>query len=191
MPLAWPALLTQEDGNGATKRNTHVSGGDSVTVFSGDASIKGAVIAGGKVIADIGGDLDIESRQDTARFDSKSQSASMSGMAGWGPSVSASCSQSAIGDDFASVREQSGHLSSSVVAGGIGFTVPISIQIESPIGANVCPIRSCKTKWAHIEAAEDSEKRLCRALMHLLSRLGSNTRALLCTHHQIQQSPHQ
>ena len=96
MPLAWPALLTQEDGNGATKRNTHVSGGDSVTVFSGDANIKGAVIAGGKVIADIGGDLDIESRQDTARFDSKSQSASMSGMAGWVPSVSASCSQSAI-----------------------------------------------------------------------------------------------
>nr|WP_314623562.1 hemagglutinin repeat-containing protein [uncultured Noviherbaspirillum sp.] len=111
----------QEDGSGVTQRNTHVTGGNSVTVVSGgDANLKGAVIAGGKVTADIGGDLNIESRQDTAKFDSKSQSASVSGVAGWGASVSASFNQSKVGSDYASVQEQSG-----IRAGDGGFDVRV------------------------------------------------------------------
>ena len=111
----------QEDGSGVTQRNTRVNGGNSVTIVSGgDANLRGAVISGNKVTADIGGDLNIESRQDTAKFDSKSQSASVSGVAGWGASVSASYSQSNIGSDYASVQEQSG-----IRAGDGGFDVKV------------------------------------------------------------------
>jgi len=46
--------------------------------------------------------LNIESRQDTAKFDSTSQSTSVSGVAGWGASVSASYSQSNVGSDYGS-----------------------------------------------------------------------------------------
>lgn len=115
------ASRAQEDGSGITQRNTHVSGGDSVNIVSGgDANLKGAVISGKQVSADIGGDLNIESRQDMAKFDSKSQSVSVSGVAGWGASVSGSYSQSNISNDYASVQEQSG-----IRAGDGGFDVKV------------------------------------------------------------------
>jgi filamentous hemagglutinin len=110
-----------EDGSGVTQRNTHVSG-DSVSIVSGgDANLQGAVIAGNKVAADIGGNLNIASLQDSAGFDSKRQSASVSAIAGWGASVSASYSQSTISNDYASVQEQSG-----IRAGDGGFDLRVS-----------------------------------------------------------------
>ncbi len=103
-----------------TKGNTIGVAGSVTIVSGGEANLKGAVISGGKVTADIGGNLDIESRQDTAKLDSKSQSASVSGIAGWGASVSASYSQSNVGSDYASVQEQSG-----IRAGDGGFDVKV------------------------------------------------------------------
>ena len=111
----------QEDGSGVTQRNTHVDAGDTVTIVSGgDTGIRGAVVSGNAVKADVGGNLDIASRQDTARFDSRNQSVSVSGNAGWGVSVSGSYSQSSIRNDYASVQQQSG-----IRAGDGGFDVKV------------------------------------------------------------------
>lgn len=111
----------QEDGSGVTQRNTHVNAGNTLTMASGgDTTIKGAVASGKQVIADIGGDLAIESLQDTARFDSKNQNISVSGTVGFGASVSASFNKNMIQSDYASVQEQSG-----MAAGDGGFQVNV------------------------------------------------------------------
>jgi filamentous hemagglutinin family protein len=50
-----------------TQANTHINGSQSVSFTSGgDTNIKGAVIQGGSVTGNVGGNLNVESRQDTA-----------------------------------------------------------------------------------------------------------------------------
>ncbi|WP_226939253.1 hemagglutinin repeat-containing protein [Janthinobacterium sp. FT14W] len=110
-----------EDGDGTTQLNTHVSAGDKLVISSGgDTNIKGAVASANQVIADIKGNLNLESLQDTAKFDSKSQSFSASGTVGYGASFSASYSQSNMHNDYASVQEQSG-----IKAGDGGFQIKV------------------------------------------------------------------
>jgi filamentous hemagglutinin len=56
-------------GNGSetTYTNTHVAGTDSVSIKSGgDTTLKGATVEGKQVTATVGGNLTIESLQDTA-----------------------------------------------------------------------------------------------------------------------------
>ena len=112
----------REDGDGVTQRNTHVNAGNSCSSIQsgGDTNLKGAVASGKQVIADIRGDLNIESLQDTAWFDSKSQSASINATVGFGASVSASFNRSKIKSDYASVQEQSG-----ILAGDGGFDIAV------------------------------------------------------------------
>ncbi|WP_217635118.1 hemagglutinin repeat-containing protein [Janthinobacterium sp. OK676] len=110
-----------EDGDGTTQLNTHVNAGDKLVITSGgDTNIKGAVASANQVIADIKGNLNLESLQDTAKFDSKSQSFSASGTVGYGASFSASYSQSNMHNDYASVQEQSG-----IKAGNGGFQITV------------------------------------------------------------------
>ncbi|OEZ65950.1 filamentous hemagglutinin [Janthinobacterium sp. HH103] len=110
-----------EDGDGTTQLNTHVNAGDKLIISSGgDTNIKGAVASANQVIADIKGNLNLESLQDTAKFDSKSQSISASGTVGFGASVSGSYSQSNMHNDYASVQEQSG-----IKAGDGGFQIKV------------------------------------------------------------------
>lgn len=110
-----------EDGDGTTQLNTHVNAGDKLVISSGgDTNIKGAVASANQVIADIKGNLNLESLQDTAKFDSKSQSISASGTVGFGASVSGSYSQSNMHNDYASVQEQSG-----IKAGDGGFQIKV------------------------------------------------------------------
>ncbi|CAH0440083.1 hypothetical protein LMG9673_00867 [Ralstonia pseudosolanacearum] len=68
----------------------------------------------------MGGDLNIESLQDTSKYHSKDQSISGSVTVGFGFSGSASASQQKIDRDFASVTEQSG-----IKAGDRGFQVNV------------------------------------------------------------------
>ncbi|MET3135546.1 hypothetical protein AAKU55_005857 [Oxalobacteraceae bacterium GrIS 1.11] len=111
----------KEDGEGVTQLNSHVTAGGKLKIDSGgDTNIKGAVVSGQQVQTDIKGDLNLESLQDTARFDSKNQSASVSGTYGYGVSVDVSLSQSKIHNDYASVQEQSG-----IRAGDGGFQVKV------------------------------------------------------------------
>ena len=110
-----------EDGDGTTQLNTHVTAGDKLVISSGgDTNIKGAVASANQVIADIKGNLNLESLQDLAKFDSKSQSISASGTVGIGASVSGSYSQSNMHNDYASVQEQSG-----IKAGDGGFQIKV------------------------------------------------------------------
>lgn len=112
------------DGDGTTQINSHVIAGDQLTLASGaDTNLRGAVATGRQVVADIKGNLNIESLQDTAKLDGKRQSASASGTlgAGAGTGLSASASASQVHNDFASVAEQSG-----IRAGEGGFQVQVA-----------------------------------------------------------------
>ncbi|WP_323144133.1 hemagglutinin repeat-containing protein [Massilia phyllosphaerae] len=111
-----------DDGEGTTQVNTKVNAGQTLTIVSGgDTNIKGAVASGNQVVANVGGNLNLESLQDTAKFDSKTQSVSVSGTYGYGASVSGSASQTTIKSDYASVQEQSG-----IRAGDGGFQITVA-----------------------------------------------------------------
>jgi filamentous hemagglutinin len=63
-------------GNGTetTYTNTQVTGADSVTIKSGgDTTLKGATVEGKQVTATVGGNLNVQSLQDTATYAEKSQ----------------------------------------------------------------------------------------------------------------------
>jgi len=110
-----------DDGEGTTQVNSTVNAGQTLTITSGgDTNIKGAIASGNQVVADVGGNLNLESLQDTAKFDSKTQSASVSGTYGYGASVSGSVNQTTIKSDYASVQEQSG-----IRAGDGGFQIKV------------------------------------------------------------------
>ncbi|KAF0200505.1 MAG: hypothetical protein FD173_2282 [Gallionellaceae bacterium] len=64
----------------------------------GDTNLKGAVVNGRQITADIGGNLNIESLQDASTYASKQESISVTGGAG------ASASQTKINGNYASVR---------------------------------------------------------------------------------------
>jgi filamentous hemagglutinin len=104
-----------------TWTNTHVNAGNKLTLESGgDTNIKGAVASGKQVEADVGGNLNMESLQDTSTFHSKDQSIAGSVTVGYGFSGSVSASQQKIDSDYASVKEQSG-----IRAGDGGFQVNV------------------------------------------------------------------
>jgi filamentous hemagglutinin len=110
-------------GNGSetTYTNTQVTGADSVTIKSGgDTTLKGATVTGNTVKADVGGNLQIESLQDTATYAEKNQQVGVSGMVGGGGSGSANFANSNINSNYASVNEQSG-----IKAGEGGFTINV------------------------------------------------------------------
>ncbi|MHB1116272.1 hemagglutinin repeat-containing protein [Sideroxydans sp.] len=110
------------DGTDTTYTNTHVNAGKALKIKSGgDTNMIGATANGQQVIADIGGDLNIESLQDTSTYDTKQQSASGSATVGFGgASASLSLNQSTINGNFASVQEQSG-----IKAGDGGFQIKV------------------------------------------------------------------
>ncbi|MDW5415713.1 hemagglutinin repeat-containing protein [Iodobacter sp. CM08] len=109
------------DGKDTAQQNSHINAGKTLTLDSGnDTRIEGAVVSGSKIIADIGGDLKLASRQDTSQFDSKQSSVSASVTVGVGVSGSASISQDKMKSDYAAVQEQSG-----LFAGKDGFEIKV------------------------------------------------------------------
>ncbi|MGA4363657.1 hemagglutinin repeat-containing protein [Ralstonia nicotianae] len=117
------ASASRGTGNGhdVTWTNTHVNAGNQLTLESGgDTNLKGAVASGRQVVADVGGNLNATSLQDTSTFHSKDQSISGSVTVGYGFSGSASISQQKIDSDYASVTEQSG-----IKAGDGGFQINV------------------------------------------------------------------
>jgi len=114
------------NGTDTSATNTHVTG-DKVVLDSGaDTTLKGAVVQGKQVTASVGGNLNIESVQDTSKYDAKQQSAGVGVSVCIPPfcygssSASASFSQAKAGGDYASVVEQSG-----IKAGDGGFQVTV------------------------------------------------------------------
>ncbi|MDO3559821.1 hemagglutinin repeat-containing protein, partial [Ralstonia pseudosolanacearum] len=57
------------EGSDVSWTNTHVSAGNTLTLESGgNTNLKGAVASGKQVVANVGGDLNIESLQDTSTY---------------------------------------------------------------------------------------------------------------------------
>ncbi|WP_293931452.1 hemagglutinin repeat-containing protein, partial [Iodobacter sp.] len=111
----------QADGKDTAQQNSHINAGKTLTLESGnDTRVEGAVVSGSKIVADIGGDLKLASRQDTSQFDSKQSSVSASVTVGVGVSGSASISQDKMKSDYAAVTEQSG-----LFAGKDGFEIKV------------------------------------------------------------------
>lgn len=113
-------------GTDVTWTNTHVNAGNTLVLESGgDTTLRGAVASGKQVVASIGGNLTIESLQDTHTYKSKDQSAGASVTVGAGFSASGSYSNSKVNGDYASVVEQSG-----IQAGDGGFQIKVDGHTE-------------------------------------------------------------
>ncbi|WP_080428567.1 hemagglutinin repeat-containing protein [Burkholderia ubonensis] len=115
------------NGESAAWTNTHVTAGNTLTIQSGgDTNLKGAVASGKQVVANVGGNLNVESLQDTDHYDSKQQSAGVSVSVCVPPicygssSVSGNISQQKMHSDYAAVAEQSG-----IKAGDGGYQVDV------------------------------------------------------------------
>nr|WP_261322018.1 hemagglutinin repeat-containing protein [Rhizobium leguminosarum] len=79
------AGMSKSDATSITQVNSHVTGSGDITISSGnDTTLKGAVVSGDTIKADIGGDLSIISAPDTGSSANSSASAgfSLSGMVG-------------------------------------------------------------------------------------------------------------
>ncbi|MFE1572848.1 hemagglutinin repeat-containing protein [Comamonas odontotermitis] len=101
--------------------NTNISAGNNLTIQSGgDTTLRGAVAQGKKVTANVGGDLKLESLQDTSKFDGKQQSLGGSITVGAGVAGSVSYSSSKANGDYASVTEQT-----AIRAGDGGFDITV------------------------------------------------------------------
>ena len=108
-----------------TKETTHtgttVIGSDAVTITSGkDTHISGSKVIGKSVTADVGGNLSIESLQDTKTYvgESSNKGFSVSTNAGSLSNVSMSSSKGKMKSDYASVTDQAG-----IYAGDGGFVI--------------------------------------------------------------------
>ncbi|WP_425512509.1 hemagglutinin repeat-containing protein, partial [Xanthomonas translucens] len=109
------------NGEDVSYTNSHVAAGNAATVISGnDTTLKGAQLSADKVVADVGGNLNIESLQDTSTYASKDKSMGGSVTFGMGFSASASYSSNKVNGDYASVGEQSG-----IQAGNGGFDIKV------------------------------------------------------------------
>ncbi|MEF2241697.1 hemagglutinin repeat-containing protein [Xanthomonas arboricola] len=113
-------------GKGSAKGNSElhtesvVTAKDTLTLVSGnDTTIKGAQAIGDTVLAKIGGDLLIQSEQDTEDYKSKQQQAGVKLVYGVSGS-SANYSQQKVNSSYTSVKEQSG-----IQAGNGGFDITV------------------------------------------------------------------
>ena len=104
-----------------THTGTTVVGSDAVTITSGkDTYISGSKVIGKSVTADVGGNLSIESLQDTKTYvgESSNKGFSVSTNAGSLSNVSMSSSKGKMKSDYASVTDQAG-----IYAGDGGFVI--------------------------------------------------------------------
>jgi filamentous hemagglutinin len=110
----------KSDGTDTAYTNTTIDGKQVNITSGGNTTLKGAVVTADKVKAKVGGDLLIESLQNSATYTSKDQSIGGSATFGTGASVSANAGMSKINSNFQSVGTQSG-----IRAGDGGFEVDV------------------------------------------------------------------
>ncbi|MCW5299321.1 filamentous hemagglutinin N-terminal domain-containing protein [Herbaspirillum lusitanum] len=114
------------DGSDSDVTNTHVKASNQLTMNSGgDTTIEGATASGEQVTANVGGNLNMESLQDTSQYKSQQQSLGGSISVGLGTkgfvSGSLSASRSKVDGNYQSVTEQSG-----ILAGADGFKINVN-----------------------------------------------------------------
>ena len=109
--------------NGTTWNESIVTAGDTLTIKAGeDTNIIGSQVKGDTVQMEVGGDLNIESLQDTEKYKEKNTGVSV-GIGinpGGSVSVSGGASQQKIDSDYKSVQEQAG-----IYAGEGGFDIEV------------------------------------------------------------------
>ncbi|NTI46667.1 hemagglutinin repeat-containing protein, partial [Rhizobium rhizogenes] len=117
----------KSNGSSVTQVNTNVSGTGTVNVIAGDTlTLAGGVLSGNTVNANATNGIVIESRQDTASYDEKTQSASLSiGPSPKGSIIGGGYNQGSITGDYANVSQQSG-----IFAGSGGYHVSTDGTIE-------------------------------------------------------------
>ncbi len=117
------------DGSDVAWTQTTVQAGNSLGFWSGeDTHLKGATVSGDQVVAKVGGDLNIESVQDTSTYKSKQSNASVGVSLCIPPfcygvpvgSASVSVGQQKIDSEYASVTQQAG-----IKAGDKGFDITV------------------------------------------------------------------
>src|SRR5450830_1285698 len=111
------------DGSDSDVTNTHIKAVNQLAMTSGgDTNIKGATASGKQVTANVGGNLNVESLQDSSQYKSQQQSLGGSVSVGVGKvSGSISASRSKVDGNYQSVTEQSG-----ILAGDDGFKVAVN-----------------------------------------------------------------
>jgi hypothetical protein len=111
-------------GNGTTHTDSVVNAKDTLTLLSGnDTTIKGAQATGNTVLANIGGNLNIASEQDTNDYASHSIQGGLTLVYGWsgsGVGVSGNLALSKANSNYASVTKMSG-----IGAGNGGFDITV------------------------------------------------------------------
>ncbi|QAU24938.1 hypothetical protein EO087_13840 [Dyella sp. M7H15-1] len=108
-------------GNGTTHAESLINASDTLTLVSGnDTTIKGAQLTGNTVIGAIGGNLLIQSEQDTDDYASKQQQLSGKMVIGYSSGGSLSYNQSKVNSHYQSVNEVSG-----IQAGSGGFDITV------------------------------------------------------------------
>ncbi|MCP3726472.1 hemagglutinin repeat-containing protein [Paraburkholderia sp. CNPSo 3272] len=111
------------NSDAAIQNNSHITGANSVTITSGgDTNIVGSDVAGGTVTANVGGNLNIRSVQDTT-VSTAHQSSTGGGfsISQGGGSASFSAQNGHADSNFAQVTEQAG-----IEAGSGGFNVNVN-----------------------------------------------------------------
>lgn len=111
-------------GNGTTHTDSVVNAQDTLTMLSGnDTTIKGAQATGNTVLANIGGNLNLASEQDTNDYASHSIQGGITLVYGWsnsGVGVSGNLALSKANSNYASVTQMSG-----IGAGSGGFDISV------------------------------------------------------------------
>ncbi|KDN09383.1 filamentous hemagglutinin family outer membrane protein [Gilliamella apicola] len=124
---------SREKGNGTDWTESVVEAGNKLTIITGnDANIVAGQVKGDRVVADIGHDLNIESKQDSDEFHSKSTSTSVGGSFSYGgsSSINASASKTKMDSNWQSVTDQSGIFAGS---GGYDITVGNNTDLKGAV----------------------------------------------------------
>ncbi len=110
------------NSNAAIQNNSHVTGTNSVTITSGgDTNVIGSDVSGGQVTANVGGNLNVQSVQDTT-VSTAHQSSTSAGfsISQGGGSASFSAQNGHADSNYAQVNEQAG-----IQAGNGGFDINV------------------------------------------------------------------
>lgn len=109
--------------NGTTHTNSTVTANDKLTVESGkDTNISGSKVSGGSVEMHVGGNLNIESQQDSQKYDEKYTSGGLNVNINYatGAGISGGANSGTTKSDYNSVTDQSG-----IYAGEGGFNITV------------------------------------------------------------------
>ena len=112
--------------NGTTYNESNVTANKDLSFASGnDTNIKGGKLSGEKVTGNVGGGLNIESKQDSNSYKEKNKSVGASVGLGSNKAVSGSASVGKIDSNYNSVTDQSG-----IYAGKEGFDIRVEANTD-------------------------------------------------------------